>query len=99
MKSIVTAIQENTMITGNQIIKVIPNPFTDNAEIFLGDVKSATNYQLSILDISGKLIFSKTITPQTERMQIPTDLLQSKSMYILEVKTEKGSMYNKLVKE
>lgn len=78
-------------------ITVTPNPF--DKDIFIEiSVNKAIDLEMEILDLNGKLVFSKTISIK-EKFSQALDLEQlSNGIYYLNLKSEEGSVAKKIIK-
>jgi hypothetical protein len=79
---------------------VYPNPFNQSIQLVI-DAVNGQNIGIEIFDLAGKLIISeqnKTIHQGTNALTINTTKLLS-GMYILKVRTEKGLVTKRIVKE
>ncbi len=65
------------------VLSVYPNPAKDFLIIDNGDVASMNGYSIKIVDLTGKIIYTNTIT--TAKTQIAINDFGSKGIYILQV--------------
>ncbi len=87
-------IKTNTQDIENQIFASIsPNPFSDNITI---KSKENTNFNLSIFDITGKIIFQAK-NQSIEQLTIPTNNF-AKGVYLLKITNGNITQTEKLVK-
>jgi hypothetical protein len=90
----------NNLPTDVERLNVYPNPFNQSIQLVI-DAVNGQNIGIEIFDLSGKLIISEqnqTIHQGTNALTINTTKLLS-GMYILKVRTEKGLVTKRIVKE
>jgi hypothetical protein len=76
-------------------VKVFPNPVSNAFTIKVDDIQTS-NYQVNILNLAGQTIFSNTYSDSS--ISINTEGFAT-GMYLLNIKTDDGSIYNsKLLK-
>ena len=75
-------------------IKIYPNPTSGNFSIDLENVSDMT--ELSIRDIHGRLVYSENIE---NKNLVDIKLDHSAGIYLLTLKSEKGIIVRKIVKE
>ncbi|AXP82204.1 Chitinase A1 precursor [Mariniflexile rhizosphaerae] len=66
-------------------VSVYPNPTSDKITLRLGDLATSGQLNLSILDVSGKLIWSKKTEGKNEISLYTQDMKLSKGIYLLRV--------------
>ena len=76
-------------------ITIYPNPANDNITIKIEDLRFE-NLELRINDIVGNTVFVKTLYNKVTNIDISS---LAKGMYFVEVKTERGVVVKKFVKE
>lgn len=85
----------NVMTFDNDFIKIKNNPF--NNEVTILSSKIINNATISIIDVTGKLVYNALQTINNET-QIPLDI--ASGVYILSIKTKDDFSYNtKIVKQ
>jgi hypothetical protein len=75
----------------NLLVSIYPNPTNNIANI---EFESFGTYELKVLDISGKLIFSEELTAQNH--QINTESWPA-GIYQINITNDKGQMSNKTI--
>lgn len=70
-------------------ISVFPNPASDKINITLGDLATSKNLNVSILDMSGKLIWSKKTAGKNQITLYTQDMNLNNGMYLLKVSNSK----------
>jgi len=75
------------------ILACFPNPFNSELKIF---VKESKNYNLSILTVNGKLVYQVENINKRHIAWKPNNNISS-GLYIVEIETEKGKYYNKVL--
>ena len=79
-------------------LRINPNPFSDRVAIIVA-FNEATEYNLSIHDLSGKKITEQTILGSSSEQIVQFDLADvSSGVYLLKIENEHGQMSRKLVK-
>ncbi|MFT5166269.1 MAG: glucose/arabinose dehydrogenase [Saprospiraceae bacterium] len=81
-----------------EAFSVNPNPFTDELTLSM-EVNSSTEVSIQVVDITGKIIFSKeaTLVGTTKETLQLSDL--STGVYFIHLKTTEGTITRKVVKE
>lgn len=88
----------NTLINEDRKIVVAPNPTTGSSTIIIkGDMGADAN--VMVTDITGKLVYktSKKINSEYLTIEIPSESLTAKGMYMVQVITNNQSHTEKLV--
>ncbi len=75
-------------------IKVYPNPVAENLQIELLDINNRVQ-QISLISIDGKIVLNDTQLPKNNMQIVDVSSLLN-GLYILYVKTEKGSVYQRI---
>jgi hypothetical protein len=86
-----TSIQETEL----QAVRVYPNPVNNKLTIELGIWSAGT--QISIVDLAGRNVFTKTLTEKTSKLEIDFSSFRSGS-YILQVKNSNITTNQLIVK-
>jgi hypothetical protein len=76
--------------------QLYPNPANANTALYMQD--NISGLQLTLTDISGKIIYRSSIKTAVAGQQIPLPVSTlAKGMYLLKVETDKGSTTEKLI--
>ncbi|MFN8259791.1 MAG: T9SS type A sorting domain-containing protein [Chitinophagales bacterium] len=92
--------EEEEDIKTTKALTVFPNPFTDKVSIQLPTISESTkNTSIEIIDMAGKVVFSKNIDANsTDLIEINT-LLFSSGIYLYKIKTEEKVYTGKIIKK
>ena len=92
--------EEEEDIKTTKALTVFPNPFTDKVSIQLPSIAESTkNTSIEIIDMAGKVVFSKNIDANsTDLIEINT-LLFSSGIYLYKIKTEEKVYTGKIIKK
>jgi hypothetical protein len=83
--------------SGDFAVKVYPNPTEGVFTLAMGGVKSAVN--ISLTDITGKVIEQRTVTPAAGSVRSQFDLSKAASgVYLLSIRSGTEVIYRKLTK-
>ncbi len=94
--SVTTSIQN---IPSLNEIAITPNPF-DKEMLLEISVNNSIDLELEILDLNGKLVFSKNKVSIQEKFSQSLDLEKlSKGVYYLNLKSNEGSVVKKIIKQ
>ena len=88
----------NTLINDDRKIVVAPNPTSGSSTIIIkGDIGADAN--IVVTDITGKLVYktTKKINSEYVTIEIPSESLTAKGMYMVQVVTNNQSHTEKLV--
>ena len=92
-----TDIQSQTTSTSTELIEseiglaIVPNPATHTLSLQINDLVRPE--QVSIYALSGQLVLQQTYSPNLAIGHLPN------GMYLLEISTDKGQMFQKFVKQ
>ena len=77
------------------MLKATPNPFTNKINIEFQETQSRTNYQVRLLDVSGKIIQQKDYrsTFGQNRFTLSVNNLKNQHIYIIEIVSETGEKF------
>lgn len=89
----------NEIISQNKIIKVYPNPFSNQITIEFDNLDNAKNYEISIIDVSGRIIFTEngSIASGINQIQILKDDL-GRGFYFIKVRLDNNVSFIKVIK-
>lgn len=93
--SIILGIEEET---SNNIFKLYPNPNNGSFGIAIPELKGK-NAQISVLDLSGRVVYQKTLQQVGGSLETELNVNLAGGMYLLQVSTEKENLRRKLVIE
>jgi len=77
---------------------VNPNPFTETLSVNM-EVNAATDVTIEVMDINGKLLHSKVTTVNGSATEVLNLNNLSAGVYFVHLKTEEGTLVQKVVKE
>ncbi len=96
-------IQVHTSPTGledalEQAVKLYPNPLQEGKALWLEAAASSQIRQITLLDLSGKLLFENQAPKQeqTLKLKLPTEKLPA-GIYLLRLSSPKASISKKIV--
>lgn len=95
--TIVTACTGIETIANPSELEIIPNPATAKLSVLLRNPSNKSSI-LSLIDITGREIYSQTLKPFQSRSEINISSL-SRGMYFIKIKTENSESIKKFVKE
>lgn len=79
--------------------KVWPNPFTDRLTITIESKEAEVNYEMSLINLNGQKVFSKTQTCFWEKCELTFHIPELPSgTYLIEIKGEDQLVRKKVVK-
>ena len=92
-----SALSATTLKASTTNFIAYPNPFEDNLTLRFMDVKNFDNGNLSILDLTGKVVFQKSISSYNSSEPISLSFLP-KGLYLLLVKSGSVAFARKITK-
>lgn len=95
--SIELKVYENSVATKNMQnnleVKVYPNPSSTGFFVECGNSQALT--ELTLIDVSGKILFSKTIS--NSMLKIDANEFNAKGVYLLKIQQEGASLVKKII--
>jgi hypothetical protein len=77
-------------------VSIYPNPLTEGADLILSGLEGDVN--ISVLDVSGKLVFSSQLVNVSNQTSIPSFRNGlSAGLYTIQLQSDKGTLIKKLV--
>lgn len=86
---------EENLVTGTDIPEIFPNPVSDQVNVTV--IEGWENAGISILTVDGKTLISSEMNGKTAKVINVRDL--PKGLYIVLIKSEKGSFTQRIIKE
>lgn len=86
--------------THEQNLNVYPNPVESELSLYFDGIEVGQTIQLSMLDQTGRVVYTQTITPQSEIHQTQIEMKQlNAGIYMLQVLGENYNQTHKIVKK
>jgi hypothetical protein len=87
------------VISQNQTLKIYPNPFSNHLNIEFENLDNINSYEISIIDVSGRVLFSKngSVTNGINQIQILKDDL-ARGFYFIKVRLDNNVSFIKVIK-
>jgi hypothetical protein len=80
-------------------VTLVPNPATNNAAVVINS-PSSENTRIVVTDLVGKVIYTNTVSPianQSTSYQLPTQVFNTKGIYMVTVSNESSKTTQKLI--